>query len=327
MTNEVSKNNLNETSVESSEEVAPKETVAEKKDIDVDSELLVGDLDKAELRQALHGSKRGRGRSDAEKKLAYKNYHERKAKVFEFERTNYSFLVLFAASDKDVSKLKFYNMGGNSAVIYVHDIAPRINKKAVLRNDNDSGEKVQKFRTGITSVTDLVGLEEKLKKLGIKRVKTRDEFVVMFKLARVYTEGEVKEMIKDENKRIETLNALLYSKVLFPDIHRLIIDLKKFIPPKVKNMNSVYRDIVGRKMIDSLMEVVRAYTEMAHGDLDEAEAARRMLREIDMILALTSMFSELKLWDIVGCIRIANTANGAKQLIKGKILNKIEEEK
>ena len=66
----------------------------------------------------------------------------------------------------DTNKKKFYNMGGNSAVIYVHEIAPRLKRKAHLRIDMDNGE--TKYNTGICSILDIESLEKGLKEIGIK---------------------------------------------------------------------------------------------------------------------------------------------------------------
>ena len=284
------------------------------------------DLNAKEVRTVLHGKEadnsRGRGRSAAEKRAAYSKYRETKRQVIELEGRNKKHLVLYPASDASINKkTRFYNMGGNSAVIYVHELAPRIGRKAALRRDMDSCNDNEKFRSGICSIADLAALEERLKRIGIKRVPFKGD-LVFFELQREYDRKEIREMLKLEQQRLDNLNKILYSKVLFPDIHRQIIDLKKMIPSKVKNMNKTYREVIGMEMIKSLMTLVRAYTQMTHGDLDEGAAAREMLLECDMILAEISLFNENKVWDIEGCARMGSVVVGLKQLLKGRILNK-----
>ena len=80
------------------------------------------DLNSREVRAELHSehNSRGRGRSPAEIRASYAEYYAVKKKVIDLESRNYSHLVLFPASDKDTNKKKFYNMGGNSAIIYVY---------------------------------------------------------------------------------------------------------------------------------------------------------------------------------------------------------------
>lgn len=286
------------------------------------------DLNKSEIRKVLHGNnsvynKRGRGRSPEERRKSYAKYRETKKRAIELERTNTKYLILWPASDKDINKEhQFYNMGGTSAIIYVHEIGPRIKRKPVLRHDMDNGNKNEKFYSGICSVADLTKLTEKLKTINIERAKIEDEDLVFFKLNREYSANEVREMLKQEQKRIDALNKVIYSKVLHPDIHKQVLELKKLIPPKIKNMDKTYRDVVGMEMIRTLMNLIRLYSQMAHGDIEEKEGAQKMMLEADMILEEISLLNELKLWEVVFCVRVADITNGMRQLLKGKILNK-----
>ena len=145
---------------------------------------------------------------------------------------------------------------------------------------------------------------------------------MIFKLVREYPKDEIREMLKQEQAKLDSLNKLLYAEVLFPDIHRQLIELKRMMPAKVKNMDKTYRDVVGIRMVDSLMGLVRNYTGMAHGDVEPKAAAGKMMLELDMMLAEISILNELKLWEVSTCMRIASTVVMMRQLIRGKILNK-----
>ena len=284
------------------------------------------DLNKKEVREQIidieHNS-RGRGRSDAEKRESYREYYARKRKVVEFERTNYEYLVLYPASDKDTNEKKFYNMGGHSAIIYAHEIGPRIGKKkVVLRHDLDHGKDDEKFRSGICTVANLDELERLLAKEGIRKVKTSDESIVIFKLKRQYPKDEIRAMLREEQQKMDILNATIYSKVLYPDIHAQIIKLNHLLPPKIKNMNREYRAVIGGYMMDALMRLNFAYTRMVHNTMVEVEAAEQMTVAADEILTLVSLFAELKLFEVVFSIRLADIVNKMKQIIKGKIINK-----
>lgn len=57
------------------------------------------------------------------------------------------------------------------------------------------------------------------------------------------------------------------------------------MPAKVKNMDKTYRDVIGIRIMEPLMEVVRNYSEMTHGDTGVKVAAEKMMRELDMMLA------------------------------------------
>ena len=309
---------------------APKKESEPKKESRAKKELKPKkDLNPKEVRTVLHNSTvskpnhRGRGRTQAEIKEAYAKYNQLKKKVVELEKENHRFLILFPASDADINEQnKFYNMGGNSAIIYCHEIGPRIKRTPTLRRDMDNGNDNEKFHSGICSIADLSKLEQRLAEIGIKRVKSKYEKLVIFELHREYPQSEIKEMLREEQKKLDGLNKLIYSKVLFPDVHRQVLELKKLVPSKVKNMDKTYRQVVGMKLIDSLINLIQFYSQMAHGDREQKEAGRLMMLELDSMLALISMLNELKLWEVSTCIRAATIIVSLKKLLRGKVINK-----
>ncbi|MBR2795977.1 hypothetical protein IKE13_02915 [Candidatus Saccharibacteria bacterium] len=281
------------------------------------------DLNKKEVREAISHNSRGRGRSDAEKRDSFAKYQDNKKKVIELERKNLQYLILFPASDVDVNKkYRFYNMGGNSAIIYVHEIAPRLKRKAKMRRDMDPCSEKEKFHSGICSIANLEGLEAALLTIDVKRMSVKGE-IVIFKLNREYSKDEIKNMLKLEQQRLDSLNELIYSKVLYPDVHKKIIDLKRSIPAKVKNMEKTYREVVGMEMIKSLMTLVKTYSQVAHGNDSPENGGNVMLAACDNLLAEVSMMNELRVWEVDACIRIASTIVELKRAIKGR-LNKIQ---
>lgn len=66
----------------------------------------------------------------------------------------------------------------------------------------DNGE--DKFHSGICSVSDVELLEEKLSEIGIKRMETTKgyEDFIIFKLNREYSKTEIREMLKQQQKKI-----------------------------------------------------------------------------------------------------------------------------
>ena len=201
----------------------------------------VEDMGPQKVRAALHPehNSRGRGRSEAEKRESYARYRANKKKAMELEERNTRHLILFPASDVDTNAEKFYNMGGNSAIIYCHELGPRLKRNPVLRRDMDLGP--DRFHSGVCSISNLESLTQRLAEIGVKRRPDYGELVI-FKLAREYPKDEIREMLKQEQVRLDNLNKLLYAEVLFPDIHRQMIELKRMVPAKVKNMDKTYRE-------------------------------------------------------------------------------------
>ena len=268
---------------------------------------------------------RGRGRSEAEKRASYDKYRKNKLIALDAERRNKQYLVLYPASDVDTNKNRFYNMGGNSAIIYVHEIAPRLKRKAKLRRDLDPCKESERFHSGICSIMDMAGLEERLKSIGVEKVDMKGE-LVYFKLAREYPRDEIRGMLRVEQEKLNNLNKLLYSEVLLPKMHNNILELKRVIPIKVKNMHKSYRDVIGMEIIKVLMEMVRIYTYMTHGDLSAREALPKIVRECDMMLATISIMNELRVWEVDACVKAGETVVGVRQMAKEE-LAKIEAKK
>lgn len=266
------------------------------------------------------GERKNRGQTPEERRESYRKYHAIKRKVLELEKRNNSHLYLFPSSDSETNPRKFYNMGGNSAVIYCCDIGPKIKRKSVLRADADNGE--IRFPFGVCSVVEIEKLEEKLRALGVKRLKDEEGGILVFKLSRVYSTDEIRSMLNSEQTKLDSLNSLIFSQVLYPEVHKLILELKRVIPPKVKNINREYREMFGADMIRSMRDLSLTYLRMTGGDVLPEEGAKVMLLDLSAILDTISLFNELRLWDVVTCIRISQTVIALRQAIKARILSK-----
>lgn len=263
---------------------------------------------------------RGRGRSAWEKRASYANYRRIKRDVVEMEDKNFDRLILFPASDFDTNEKKFYKMGGNSAVIYVHELAPRLGRKNVaLHTDLDSCGDDEKFPSGVCSVLDIENLEKKLAKIDVERVRTNGPLII-FKLNREYSKSELKAMRKLEQKRLDDLNKIIFAEVLYPDIHKLIINLERLIPSKVKNMPSAFRETIGVRTLDTVFDMIEVYVAMTHGEIPPVEAGEQLNRYCIKLLTALSIIEQQKIWDVISLARIADTVKGIKQLVRGKIL-------
>ena len=105
-------------------------------------------------------------------------------------------------------------------------------------------------------------------------------------------------------------------------MHKLILELKRVIPPKVKNINREYREMFGADMIRPMRDLSLTYLRMTEGDVLPEEGAKAMLLDLSAILDTISLFNELRLWDVVTCIRISQIVIALRQAIKARILSK-----
>lgn len=307
------------------EKSTSKKDEAEKVESKKDSKI----LNKQEFRKVLAEEKltpnhRSRGRTRGEIKRDYAEYEKRKKIVFEAEERNFQHLVLFLASDGNVpgKEKKFYNMGGNSAIIYAYDIAPRIGKKDIaLRPDLDNGR--YKFKTGVTSIANLELLTEKLAKIGIERLPDKNGgLIVCFRLKNKYTKDMIKTLVDVHRDKIKEVNQMLYTNVLFPDIHVLAMDLRTTVYHKMMNVSRTDREVLQDQILGPVFKITDTYALMAHGDMDVAEAGFLMVRDIDILMDRVGMMLDLKLFDVTSTARIGKIMAGLRKLVVGKMINK-----
>ena len=267
---------------------------------------------------------RGRGRTPAEKRESYARYNERKKIVFEAEERNNEYLVLFLASDGDIPniKKKFYNMGGNSAIIYAYDIAPRIGRKSVvLRPDLDNG--YYKFKDGMTSISDLELLTEKLAEIGIERMPiANNDLIVYFRLNRKYEKSEIKAMLKVRKDEIKAMNKILYTDVVFPDIHKQTMELRTVVYRKLLKVSRTDREVLQDWILGPVFAMSDAYTLMAHGDKEVATAGAEMVQAIDILMDRVAMLADMEFVDVTSAARMGKIAAGLKNLVVGKMVNR-----
>jgi|GEM_PF-2173000 len=272
-------------------------------------------LSKAAVRARL-GEKhnhRGRGLTDPEKKKRYAEYEKRKKVVFEIEKRNSDYLVLFLASDGildenreggEYDETNYYVMGGNSALIYVSDIASRIGRNARLHSDDDKSP--LRFKTGVAKIKGLEKFTKALGGIGIKRVVTKSaDEIVYFKLKKAYDKKELKAAVKKLKAMREENNALLYGEVLHPGLHKLVLQLRVILFHKIKATNAEYRVMLGQPMTELLLDLNKYYTEMIRGTLDDKEGLIKMRLTIDRISDMVALMQELELWDVLFVVRVA----------------------
>ncbi|MDO4508147.1 MAG: hypothetical protein Q4B65_02055 [Candidatus Saccharibacteria bacterium] len=271
------------------------------------------DKSKKEVREYLN-----RG-STVENRDRYRKYRATKKRVFELEAVNRKHLYFFPASDFETNKKKFYIVGGASAIILTQELAPRMKIKKQLRRDNDLGD--YKFYNGVCSTSDIESLAKKLAEIGVKREKGEDEDgLIIFKLAREYEKAEVREMLKRSELELEKLNQLVYPEIVFPDVHKLALKLKREIPPKMSKLPVYYRDTFGRDFYRALSDLTNAYVFLTRGHFTREEAGDKIILSIDKMLNIVSSLNEIRAWEISTCARISALLVDLQALVKGKIL-------
>ena len=261
---------------------------------------------------------RGRGRTDSEKKEIYRRYEERKNIVFEAEKRNFEHLVLFLASDGEDPKKekKFYVMGGNSAIIYVGEIASRIGRREVfLKPDHD--RTVNIFANGVTKIADIEAFTENMKRLKIERVeKNSSKWIVYYKLPHKYTEEEISKMLKRIKADRKKLNEVVYAKLLFPSVNKQILKLKPLVYHAVIKMERTARETLGDEIMRPVFEMADAYALMTNGCVEKEIALEKIKALVSILGDRVLTMTDLQLWAVSTATRIALTLADLKAALE-----------
>ncbi len=270
---------------------------------------------------------RGRGRTQSEIRKVYEEYNKRKRLAFEAMGRSKSHLVLYLASDGDNPNTtkKFYNLGGDSAVIYAYDIAPRIGKKDVILRPDLDGTSI-KFKY-VTSIANLPVLTEKLKEIGVNRVPSKSgDQVVYFDLKQKYDKDQIHALLQAHRDEVAELNKILFTGVVFPDIHVLILDIREAVYHKIMKMNRADREVLESEILKPVFRLADLNALIQHGDIELAEGGKEMIKAIDILYDRVKMVEGLDLWELSSCARVGKMAAGLRNLVVGKIVNKGKDE-
>lgn len=273
------------------------------------------DISKSAVRNELNrkNNSRGRGVPDSEKRRRYDEYEKRKKVVFELEKRNKEYLVLFLASDGVLDENKrggedgetnYYILGGNSALIYANDIAAKIGRIVTLHPDEDKSS--THFRTGIARIKGLEKFTKALSGIGITRTLTKSaDEIVYFKLPHVYTKNDLQKAIKQSKAMRKEANELLQPVILYPTLNKLISQLRVALINKCISTRHEYRELLATPIIDLMLKIKCEYLKMARGMVDERAGLLEMRIMMDRISDMVALIQDLNLWDVLSVIRIA----------------------
>ena len=283
--------------------------------------------DKMVSEQLAGSNHRGRGRTQAEIKRDYAEYNRRKRIAFEAMAKTKKHLVLYLASDGNNpnKKKKFYNMGGDSAIIFAYDLAPRTGKKDVVLRPDLDGTSV-KFKY-VVSITNLPAWIEKFKKIGVIRVPADNgDTIIYFELQEEYDRDKINMLLKMHRDEVAELNKILFTEKVYPDIHMSILEIREVVYHKLMKMSRDNRVVLQEEILKPVFRLADLNTLMQHGDMETLEAGKEIVKAVDILYDRIKMVEGLGLWELSSCARLGKLAAGLRQQVVGKIINKAENE-
>ena len=93
----------------------------------------------------------------------------------------------------------------------------------------------------------------------------------------------------------------------------------QILTPKIKKMDTVYREVFGKDMLEILVKMVEVYFRMANGRMVVELAREEMLGCVDDMTALLAIMDENQLFDLVTRTRIGETLIDIKLAIKRRL--------
>lgn len=289
-----------------------KNNTIDKDNINLTKDAKVPSLSKQKVRQTVNKT--------PSKRQIVSDYRVRKKEVFALEENNQKYLYFYPASDAATNSVKFYYLGGNSAIIYAGEYADRIGRKAKLRRDDDLGE--FRFYRGVCAFSDVETIIEKLLALGGIKREPDHNGIIALRLPRNYTKTEIRAMYKTRETELEKVNILISPNIAYPEVNKQIIKLRKELPAKINRLSDRYFDTFGKTFFDALNDLCYHYTLLTRKRVDATKAGANMLIAVEKIFTCLSLINDCGVWEVSVCARIAETTTILERLIITKLLKK-----
>ena len=251
--------------------------------------------------------------SDKQNDEKYRGYYNGKGIALALEDKNNSRLILYPSLSG--VKDEWYKMGGQSALFYKYIVGPRLKKKPIIRKDNDLRHR---FKHGIVAVHWGDKFMQDVAELGLE-VKRIDYGIIIVELGRSYCAKEIEEMRKREREEQDKVKRIILPEKNYPDLYGLLRQLMQILTPKIKKMDTVYREVFGKDMLEILVKMVEVYFRMANGRIAVEHAREEMLGCVDDMTALLAIMDENQLFDLVTRTRIGETLIDIKLAIKRRL--------
>ena len=212
-------------------------------------------------------------------------YYDLKRRVLSWENDNYNKLAVVDAGKG------WYKMFGNSAIIYVCQLAKRLSLKAELISDTDfelaTDKPVFLFR-------ELGKFEERLKRLKIFRC-SMDDGVYVFDLGYKVDACDIASMQKENEIIRARANKLVLPKEVFPGLRNELRALARSVYEVVRRMNPVAREMMGDEMVKICARCFENFVEAANGHTDMRQYLKKTVKDLRRIDAKLLLISDLRL--------------------------------
>ena len=245
-------------------------------------------------------------------RLCRARYAALKKRVFDFEQTNFSNLILFS-SGKD-----WYKMSGHSLLIYKYKIAPITEYRVNILPDTDYTDVI--FDEGVVSFRNLDSLQKRLEKSGVFKNILTGGGTAKFELNFTVKPEEIEEwkelLVAEQEKAIALVKPEI---IIMPQAYTKMRHVLKRTYEVTRKLNVIERECGGRAMMDYAKQIVETYLLMNKKMIPEEEGWQKMLELAEMLQAEIAMGVELKYLTPKAAVGIGEDLISLKRTLNNRI--------
>lgn len=236
-------------------------------------------------------------------------YQKIKSKVFEMEMTNNSRVIVFSSGPG------WYKIGGKSALIYVHMLAPRIGIEPSIKIDRDF---YSKFEEGIVSIRHLDLLKENFEKIGVK-VESETSEMVIFKLEKPVTKTEMRTIKNIRDEREQRVNQIVETKKVYPSISALMRKINQDMRNKYIHCTGNDRTYIIEDLAKTTLKSTVDLTLISNGVIEARSGLLVIYKRNEELKAYLMNLMELGIFEVKETLRMENDLVDVNTMIKAEL--------
>ena len=246
-----------------------------------------------------------------------KRYQAIKSKVFEMEKTNNSKVIVFSSGPG------WYKIGGNSALIYAHMLAPKIGVAPSIKEDRDF---YSKFENGTISVRHLDLLTTNLKNIGIEPEQETPEMTI-FALDKPLSKQELKAICNIREERVERVNQIVCTKQLYPSVASLMRKITKELYSKYIHCSGNARTYIVEELARGALSSTVDLVQISTGALPAKETLVHIGEKNERTKAYIMILMEMGIFESEEALRLENDLVDVNTQIKAELKKLVKTEK
>lgn len=252
-----------------------------------------------------------------EGKESKERYYDLKRRVLRWEKNNYTKLAVLDAGKG------WYKMFGNSAIIYVCQIAKRLKVKATLVSDTDYELTTD---VPVVLITNFAKLKERLAELSIHCGSMKDGAYV-FDLGYKVDPADLTMMLKENDMLRERANKLVLPIEVFPGLRNELRILSIHVYEATRKMNPTARVMVGDDLSRICARVFENFTEAANGHTDMRQYLKTTVKDLRRMDAKLLLASDLRLFDDKKIYNLILQVGKTQKKVAGALMKAEKEQK